>query len=68
MNALIIFITFLALFVAGSAALALAVLLILIIAVYAYKAARLMIALANAAIKEPEDKIVKKVRRLNKKK
>lgn len=66
MNALLSFIVFLFLFVVGFAALALAILLTLIIGIYSYKAIRLLNALANAAIKEPEEKIVKKVRRLSK--
>ena len=66
MNVLILFITYLILFVVGFAALSLAVLLLLTIGVYVYKASRLLIALLNAAVKEPEEKIVKKVRRLNK--
>lgn len=68
MNALIIFITFLVQLLVGAAALALFILLLLVVAVYTYKAGKLLIALANAAIKEPEEKIVKKVWRLNKKK
>ena len=67
MNALILFVTFLILFIVGAAALALAVLLFGAIGVYTYKAARLLIALLNAAIKEPEAKIVAKVRKLSKK-
>jgi uncharacterized membrane protein len=66
MNILLSFIFFLALFVVGAAALALAILLFLIIAVYTYKTAKMLIAMLNAAIKEPEDKIVKKVRKLSK--
>lgn len=66
MNILIAFITFLLLAVGGVVAFAVAALIILAVAVYAYKAAKLLIALLNAAIKEPEEKIVKKVRKLNK--
>jgi vacuolar-type H+-ATPase subunit F/Vma7 len=67
MNALILFITFLILFVIGSAALALAVLLFGAIGVYTHKAARLLIALLNAAIKEPEEKIIARIHKLSKK-
>jgi hypothetical protein len=44
---------------------AIAILIVMAVGVYTYKAGKLLIALLNAAIKEPEDKIVKKVRRLN---
>lgn len=68
MNILSAFITFLFLVVGGFIALAIALLIVLAVGVYTYKAAKMLIALLNAAIKEPEEKIVKKVRKLNKKK
>jgi hypothetical protein len=59
-------VTFLILSVFGSASVVLAGLLILVIIYFGYKAARLLIALLNAAITEPEIKIVGKVRKLSK--
>lgn len=68
MQTLTLFVGFLFLVVGGFIALAIALLIILAVGVYTYKAAKMLIALLNAAIKEPEDKIVRKVRKLNKKK
>jgi hypothetical protein len=65
MNILSEFITILLLSVGGFIAVAIAILIVMAVGVYTYKAGKLLIALLNAAIKEPEDKIVKKVRRLN---
>ena len=67
MNALILFITLLIYLVIGFAALALAALLIHGIGVVTYKVIRILVAMLNAAIKEPEEKLVAKVRKLNKK-
>lgn len=66
MNVLLSLITFLILVVVGFAATAMAIIIILAIGIYAYKTSKLLIALLNAAIKEPEEKLVKKVRHLNK--
>ena len=66
MNILSAFITLLFLGVGGVIALALAVLIVLSVGVYTYKAAKLLVALLNAAIKEPEVKIVARVRKLGK--
>lgn len=65
MNILFHYIMFLVLLVIGFAASASAVVCMIAIGVYTYKAAKLLIALLHAAIKEPEEKIVKKVRTMN---
>ena len=66
MEILITLIAFLFNVVGGVIAVAIALLIILAVVVYTYKGARLLIALLNAAITEPENKIVAKVRKLNK--
>jgi len=66
MNAILsLFVAFLLTFVGGVIALAVAVIIIMAVIVYTYKAVKLFISLLNAAIREPEEKLAKKVRILN---
>lgn len=66
MNTLISFIAFLLLFTGGAIALTFTVLFLSVLAVVAVKAFRLLIALFNFSISEPELKIVACAQRLNK--
>jgi hypothetical protein len=66
MDTLIIFVAFLLYFSGGFIALTLTILILLAAGVYTFKAIRLLIALLNYAITEPESKIIAKVQRLSK--
>lgn len=66
MSTLFNFINILILLVIGFASLAGASLLVMLIIIYSYKAAKLLISMLNAAINEPENKVVDKVRKLSK--
>lgn len=67
MSTLITLIANLILIIIGFAFVSLTAVLLLLIAYAAYKTARIQIAMIQAAISEPENKIVDKVRRLSKK-
>ena len=66
MENLAVFISFLLNVTGGFIVLAIIFLIVLTIGIYTFKTARLLIALLNYAVTEPEKKIVSNVQKLNK--
>lgn len=65
MNLLVSFVAFLFYITGGIAALALTLILIHVIVIYTIKAIRLLVALVNYSIAEPEAEIIRNVQKLN---
>ncbi len=65
MNLLVSFVAFLFYITGGIAALALTLILIPVIVIYTIKAIRLLVALVNYSIAEPEAEIIRNVQKLN---